>query len=118
MRREIRDLHQGDREAFLSAMATLYATDTDTGRAQYGAQYKSALDFVRIHNSLSGRLDCDHLHGGLGFLPQHAAMTYSLELALQSIDPSIAMPFWDYTIEQSRMSGNGDNAIQSWYVLR
>ena len=115
MRRELRDLHEGDREAFLSAMATLYATDTDTGRAQYGAQYKCAHDFVRIHNSLSGRLDCDHLHGGLGFLPQHAAMTYSLELSLQSVDPSIAMPFWDYTIEQSRMTGNGDVAIQSWY---
>lgn len=111
VRREIRKLSDDDRTAFITALKTLYSYSTEEGRQLYGPQFKSVYDFVKIHNTLSGRVDCDHLHGGLGFLPQHAAMTYSLELALQSVDASVSMPYWDFTIEAYRA-----NTTHEWYL--
>ena len=39
---------------------------------------------------------CDHLHDGLGFLTQHAALTLAFERALQRIDPSVTIPCVQY----------------------
>jgi len=39
----------------------------------------------------------DRLHDGMGFLTQHLSMTNEYELSLQSVTPSIAMPYWDFT---------------------
>lgn len=46
-----------------------------------------------------GARDCDHWHAGAGFVTSHIAITLQYEQALQSINPSIAMPYWDVTIE-------------------
>ena len=48
---------------------------------------------------LGGARDCDHWHAGAGFVTSHIAITLMYEQALQSINPSIAMPYWDVTIE-------------------
>ena len=42
---------------------------------------------------------CDHMHDVLGFLTQHMGLTLSFEQRLQAVDPSISMPYWDYTID-------------------
>ena len=34
---------------------------------------------IQLHNTLAGSRVCDHLHDGLGFLPQHAAFTLMFE---------------------------------------
>ena len=57
------------------------------------------------------QVECDHLHSGLGFLTQHGALTHSLEVSLQAVLPSLAMPYWDYSIEGEATylsSQNGD----------
>lgn len=39
----------------------------------------------------------DFLHDGLGFLSQHMALTNEYEAALQVVNPSVALPYWDFT---------------------
>lgn len=46
-----------------------------------------------------GARDCDHWHAGPGFVTSHIALTLMFEQSLQSINPSIALPYWDFTIE-------------------
>lgn len=117
VRRELRNLNDDDRTRWFSTLRLLYEYNTTEGRLKFGHQFKSAYDFVRIHNSLSGHLDCDHLHGGLGFLSQHAAMTYAVELSMQSIDARVSMAYWDFTIEEYRMSQSGAGTTNEWYEV-
>ena len=114
VRREVRALNAHDREKFFGAMEVTMNTDTDTGMDLYGTNYKSVEDFARLHNELSGHRTCDHMHGGLGFLPQHAAMTADFEKSLQSVDPSVSMVYWDYTIEGHHMSTTTGH-VNAWY---
>ena len=97
VRRELRRLTDADRTAFFDTLAVLYTTHTTAGQRAYGSKYMAAHDFVELHNTLSGQDDCDHLHGGLGFLTQHAAMTRRFEMSMQAVRPDIAMPYWDYS---------------------
>merc|ERR1711998_515789 len=38
-------------------------------------------------------------HDGLGFMTQHAGLTYLFEKALQSVDKSVTVPYWDWSID-------------------
>ena len=44
-------------------------------------------------------MDCDHWHDWAGFVTSHVAISLMFEQALQTIDPSIALPYWDFTME-------------------
>lgn len=52
----------------------------------------------------TGNRDSDHFHEGLGFLSQHLKVTRRLEESLQSMDPWIAAPYWDPTIDMKLVS--------------
>lgn len=99
VRREIRKLTDDDREAYFEAASVIYHTDLGTGKDQYGEKFIDIQWFAQLHNTLAGSRDCDHLHDGLGFLPQHAAFTLMYEKVLQLINPAVSIPYWDYTIE-------------------
>jgi len=96
VRREIRTLTDADREAFFDALETMYDTDDVTGKSLYGDKYASAEYFSYKHLTGAGTTDCDHWHDGAGFPTIHTAFTLFAEQALQSIDPAIAMPYWEY----------------------
>ena len=112
VRREIRSLSDDDREKYFSAVETVYKVSQDEGMSRYGEAYKNITYFVTLHHRLAGARDCDHLHDGLGFLTQHAALTLTFEKVLQLIDPSVSVPYWDYTIEARAVEVTGD--IHSW----
>ncbi|KAH8051918.1 hypothetical protein JL720_15032 [Aureococcus anophagefferens] len=57
------------------------------------------------------------MHDGMGFLTQHVAVTNELELALQAVDASLALPFWDYTEDIARVRGGGGNTADLWSLL-
>ena len=61
VRRELRDLLRDDRERLLKAMEITYRVPTATGRQLYGPSYQSAGEFIRAHNSMAGKRDCDHM---------------------------------------------------------
>ena len=115
VRRELRSLLPKDREAYFAAAKVLWQTSTEEGQGLYGGRFKGIEYFAREHNTLAGQRECDHMHDGLGFLTQHAAMTMEYEQAVQAIDPSTSVPYWDYTIEAGYVtSGGGD--MSAWFA--
>ena len=79
----------------------------------YGSNYKSMEYFVHKHTELAGAGLCDHLHEGLGFLTNHVALSLEFERALQVINPVIALPYWDYTID-AHAAIMADTGIAGW----
>ncbi|CBJ31176.1 putative scytonemin-related tyrosinase [Ectocarpus siliculosus] len=99
VRREIRDLTDRDRETFFNAVSVLQRVPSAVGREIYGDKYYSKDYFNRLHLFYGGHKDCDHWHDGAGFVTSHIALSLMYEQALQSVSPSIALPYWDFTIE-------------------
>ena len=48
--------------------------------------------FLEIH----ARPGAAEMHGGPGFLPWHRAFVLNLERKLQSVDPSVTIPYWKF----------------------
>ena len=40
-----------------------------------------------------------HTFIGTGFISHHLALTNTFEAALRAVDPSVTLPYWDFTIE-------------------
>jgi len=107
VRREIRSLTDYDREAYFTAVSMLQRIPTHVGQKVWGPKYKSKDYFNRLHLYYGGSKDCDHWHQGAGFVTSHIAFTLEFEQALQSIIPSVSVPYWDFTLE-STFYGSGD----------
>ena len=88
--------------------------------AKYGNKFRSIDYLAGLHNHLAGDRECDHMHDGLGFMTQHAGLTYLFEKALQSVDQSVTVPYWDWTIDVTRDAYNNlsNAAIWSWEVVK
>ena len=99
IRREIRTLTDADREAFFDALEIMYNTDDHAGKTLYGDKYVSAEYFSYKHLTGAGKTDCDHWHDGAGIVTHHMAFSLEMEQSLQSIDPRIAMPYWEYGMD-------------------
>ena len=105
IRREIRALEDDDRDAYFEAVRTVYSTLKEEGRSLYGPDYQDAGYFINYHTWMAGTKACDHLHDGMGFLTGHNAITNEFEQNLQRIDPSVSIPYWDYTIDMHHVLG-------------
>jgi len=110
VRRELRALTSEDLEDTMDAMHTLWKVSDSDGQKEYGDKYHSSTYFVEAHHFNAAWQDGDHIHEGLGFLPQHIKMTNMFEEAIQAVEPSVTLPYWDYTIE----SVNGDTIFESY----
>ena len=40
------------------------------------------------------------MHDGLGFLTQHIALSLAFEQSMQAVNPRVALPYWDFTIDK------------------
>lgn len=94
---EVRSLNEADRNNYFAAMKVLYSSSDVGGQGLYGSNYHSAGYFSSKYLQSSGTSDCDHINGNAGFLTGHLSLTRGVEKALQSIDPALALPYWDYT---------------------
>ena len=81
VRKEIRDLNTAERTAFTTALRTFY----DSGAFD---------NFTTIHSA-----NAAEAHGGSAFLPWHRYFLIELEDALRSIDPSVVLPYWDWSLD-------------------
>ena len=96
IRREVRSLTETDRTKFFKALKVFYDTDLEEGKKLYGEKFNNAEYFLLKHLNGAGRSDCDHWHDGAAFVNKHLAFTLEAEQSLQSIDKTIAMPYWEY----------------------
>lgn len=118
VRREIRQLHKEDRETFLDAMEILYRMPTSKGHELYGDDFKGIEFFVQMHLDGAGIKDCDHWHDDAGIMTHHVGYTLQFEQALQLVNPSIAIPYWEYTMDEALGIANyGESIIfdDNWF---
>jgi len=100
VRREIRSLTSADLNATMDAMYTMWAMSESAGSKKYGSNFHAATYFVEAHEFNSAQQDSDHMHEGIGFLPQHIKLTNIFDLSLRAINPALTVPYWDYTIDR------------------
>ena len=81
IRKDANTLSIPERDRFLAALGTL--NNKGTGRF---------VDFRDMHD---GNGDSE-MHGHPGFLPWHRAYLLDLERELQTIDPSVTIPYWRF----------------------
>ena len=99
VRREIRGLTASDLRATMDAMYSMWSMSDEEGQDSYGENFHSSKYFTEAHHFNAAWQDGDHIHEGLGFLPQHFKITNIFEASMQAVDPSISLPYWDFTIE-------------------
>ncbi|KAI9297859.1 Di-copper centre-containing protein, partial [Neoconidiobolus thromboides FSU 785] len=102
LRKEIRELTPNELTTFISAINTLKRTGVyDT--------------FSQIH--YSNNL---HSHGVPAFLPWHREFLYLFEKELQKVNPSIILPYWDWSLDSQSpelsiifelFGGNGNHQL-------
>ena len=97
VRREIRSLTDDDLSDAMDAMYTIWSVDEADGQEKYGENYHNHAWFTSAHYFGSAGIDSDYTHGGHGFIPQHVKLSNRFELAMQAVDPSVTLPYWDYT---------------------
>ena len=85
----------------MDAMFEMWSTNTTVGQAKYGSNYYDADYMLGYHFYNAAWQDGDHIHEGLGFFPQHIKLTNFFELSVQSVNPAITLPYWDFTIEDA-----------------
>jgi hypothetical protein len=101
VRRELRTLTTDDLAKTMDALYTVYSVKEEDGQGLYGADYHDAAYALRFHHFNAAWRESDHIHEGNGFAPQHIKMTNLIEQSMQKVDPSVALPYWDFTIDHA-----------------
>jgi hypothetical protein len=119
VRREIRSLTDEDRETFFSALEVLYSLSETEGQRLYGSKFHNAEYFSYKHLTGAGTTDCDHWHDGAGIITHHMAFTLEFEQSLQSINPAIANPYWEYGMDTYLYNHWSDSPIfdADWFGM-
>jgi tyrosinase len=95
IRKNQASLTPSERAAFVAAVKALKANGVYDS---FVAQHRAA--FLASPN--------DPAHNGPAFLPWHREFLRRFERALQSIDPSVSLPYWDWTVDNSTASSLWD----------
>ncbi|CAM9189470.1 unnamed protein product [Choristocarpus tenellus] len=106
VRRELRELTQKDRERFFDALEVYHRVDLDKGRALYGDFFVNYESQTRKHLAKMTLDGYSPFHNGQVFITAHFAFARELELGLQAVDPSIALPYWEYTLDKVLYGSN------------
>ena len=114
VRKNIRHLSDFDRTMFFDTFAVLMEVNTFSGQPQFGDNYYGLDHFVETHLSRAGGRTVDHMHDGLGFLTQHVAITNEFELALQSVEPRLTVPYWDFAEDKYLALQSDDPNTAIW----
>ncbi|MGY2378358.1 tyrosinase family protein [Pseudomonas sp. SDO524_S393] len=98
IRKEIRTLSAIERQDFIDALLTLKRTG---GYDKYVHWYQAALlPAIHLHEPYDPHYR-SAAHKGPAFLPWHRELLRQFEEALQRINPDVALPYWDWTLDAS-----------------
>mmetsp|Transcript_103653 Transcript_103653/g.297777 ORF Transcript_103653/g.297777 Transcript_103653/m.297777 type:complete len:715 (+) Transcript_103653:82-2226(+) len=106
IRRELRDLSDMDLDSFLDAFQIMTEVTSSDGKAIYGSNFHHLDHFVQMHLNAAALRSHDGIHDGMGVVTQHASVTSKFELSLQAVDPSVTVPYWDYTRDSTTIKQN------------
>jgi len=96
VRREVRDLTAKEWQDYVDAVWILKNTSTTEGRTKYNCPHYYEYDFfVLFHGMHSANGTCDQLHFSMMQEYAHEAWTLMFEKALQCVNPSVALHYWD-----------------------
>jgi len=96
VRREVRDLTAKEWKDYVDAVWILKNTSTTEGRTKYNCPHYYEYDFfVLFHGMHSANGTCDQLHFSMLQEFAHEAWFYMFEKALQCVNPSVALHYWD-----------------------
>lgn len=98
VRREFRSLTGSDLNKTMEAMWTMWAVDEDTGIELYGDKYHNYARLLEYHYFNAAWQDSDHIHEGNGFIAQHIKMDLIFQRSMQAVDPTVTLPYWDFTM--------------------
>ncbi|KAJ9055925.1 hypothetical protein DSO57_1038332 [Entomophthora muscae] len=90
VRREIRDLSPGERQAFFNAISALARTRSTGGLSIFDS-------FAKIHVDNQAVI-----HNAPIFLPWHRHFVHVFQTELRRINPSIVIPYWDTSIDSQQ----------------
>ncbi len=90
-------LSDTERAAFVNAVKALKAN----APAPPGQPPQNYDDFVQQHKSAFENSETP-AHNGPGFLPWHREFLLRFEIALQKINPAVSLPYWDWTVDNSK----------------
>ena len=117
VRREIRQLQSADLDRFFAATAAVHRLTMQEGQSKYGEKFVNYEYFTVKHLASMSIDGCTPFHNQDVFMTAHEAFVLEFDQAVQSVDPSVTTPFWDYTLdeelygvhwwEQSPMFGDG-----------
>ncbi|PIO72151.1 shTK domain protein [Teladorsagia circumcincta] len=85
IRKEYRVMTDDERQNYHTAMWTI------KGNGDYD-------DIARIHSQF---ITSPGAHSGPAFLPWHREYIKRVEIALRRVDPSLALPYWDSTLDET-----------------
>ena len=101
MRRRLETLNARDLSEYLDALEIVHRTELKEGRARYGPKFVNYKWFTAMHLSRATIDDCTPYHGSMSFLPSHEAFFSRLDESLHAINPRVAQPYWDTTLEDA-----------------
>ena len=101
VRREIRSLTEEDRMRYFDALTQIHSLGLEEGQAKYGTKFANQEVFLIKHLAQDTLAQCNFFHGCAGFLTGHAGFQLQFEQSLQAIDPSIAAPYWDPSVDDT-----------------
>lgn len=101
VRKNVVDLTSEEKNNFVNAIKTLKTTIPEGSALsiydQFVAVHLGAMSVIHWHEEHQHHHNIDTAHENSGFLPWHREYVRRFEQALQSVDPSVTVPYWDWT---------------------
>eukprot|EP01036_Dinobryon_divergens_P028190 gene28190-37093_t len=95
VRKEIRELSSAELDRYFKALWEYKNHGRRDGRPYFRNYYA----LVAHHAKATANSTVDQCHQHAAFVIWHSLYVRELEIALQSIDPLVAVPYWDWTID-------------------
>ena len=124
VRKSLVDLTTEEKTAFVNALKTVKNTFPEGSKLsifdQLVLEHVMVAGFEKPFASSGPAAGFNPAHPGHpAFLPWHRKIVYDLEKALQKIDPSVTIPYWDWTdpkaldvmLSDDFMGGNGEGTV-------
>jgi tyrosinase len=99
VRKNQSSLTSTERDNFINAIKTLKTT------YRPGSDISVYDEFVKEHYDA---FSAGHAHGGPAFLAWHREFLLQFEQELQTVDPTVTIPYWDFTVDNSPSSSIWD----------